>query len=409
MKEKIEISTPTPVLTKIYMLVLALYPLLGWYDINFSLSLGGTLMLFLSVFVIATKGFKINVLHKSFWFVFSYVCLVLCIRNGFATWTILPPGGWLFFLFFISLVAGVITFNVSLLTKYMKWIVWIAIALFFIQYIILHTTGSNICFVLNLTGKFTYEELTFTELAARHRSSSHPCSIFMEKSYMAHYLITYLLLLLYGSNKSEKWWNKEVLIIIAALVLLRSGSGMVVLPVLMMVKIISTFWNGNKSRSIILLFFAVLVAIGTFFVYSRTESGAEVLSRQEELSTEGTSGYTRVVAGYMMFESQSLNDQIWGASRGQLVDDYGHSKEGTFTLYINGFQTILLTLGYLGTFFYLLFYIILFRKVSILGRMSIIILLVMSLLESNYLNAYMLLFTLIPCAEYNLISKCNKR
>ena len=32
--------------------------------------------------------------------------------------------------------------------------------------------------------------------------------------------------------------------------------------------------------------------------------------------------------------------------------------------------------------------------------MCIIVLLVMGLLESNYLNPYMMLFTVIPCADY---------
>ena len=76
--------------------------------------------------------------------------------------------------------------------------------------------------------------------------------------------------------------------------------------------------------------------------------------------------------------------------------------DGRTIFYINGVQTILISLGYIGALVYLLFYVSLFRKVSLQSRMSIIMLLTMGLLESNYLNAYMMLFTIIPCGEYYL-------
>ena len=61
---------------------------------------------------------------------------------------------------------------------------------------------------------------------------------------------------------------------------------------------------------------------------------------------------------------------------------------------------ILLTLGYVGLFLYLFFYIKIFRKVNATSKMSLIVLLIMGLLESNYLNPYMMLLTIIPCADY---------
>lgn len=393
-------STKATVLSKFSMFLLALYPLISWYDISFALPLGGTLMLFFSSMVIVAFRGRINVLHRFFWIVFLYVCFTWCYRNDFAFWTLFPPGGWVFFLFCISIVAGIITFDISLLTKYMKYAVWISILLFWIQYIIVHSTGSNICMVPNLTGKFTYEGLSYSELVARHRTSMHPCSFFLEKSYMAYYLITYLALILFSTERHEKWWHKETLVIVVTLIALRSGSGMVAMPILLLVRIFLSFWNGNKTRSILLICLTIPVFVAAYYAYVSTESGEEILFRQSELTTEGTSGYSRVVAGYVMFDSQSLNEQILGTSRNKLINDYGHNKEESMTLYINGFQTILLTFGYIGSFLYILFYGFVFRKVTIMGRMSIITLLIMSLLESNYLNVYMVLLTVIACAEY---------
>lgn len=387
-------------LSRVAMLLLALYPLLAWYDISFAFPLGGTVMLFFAIIAIALTGFKFRALPRAFWVVFGYVCLVWCYRNGFGLWTLLPPGGWVFFLFCVCVLSGTVTFDLNYLSKFMKMVVWIAIPLFWIQYVLVHTSGSNICFVPNITGHFTYEGLSYGELATIHRGSLHPCSIFLEKSYMAYYLISYLTILLFRPNQTEKWWTKEALAIIVTLVFLRSGSGMVALPVLLLVKIFMSFWNEKRGRRTLLIFASIPIIAAAAYIYIGLEAGEEMLSRQSELTTEGSSGYSRVVAGYMMFETQGAQEQMWGSTRDQLVNDYGHNKEGNMSLYINGFQTILLSFGYIGTLLYLFFYVFTFRRSAALGRMSIIMLLVMSLLESNYLNAYMVLFTVIPCAEY---------
>ena len=150
-----------------------------------------------------------------------------------------------------------------------------------------------------------------------------------------------------------------------------------------------------------MLVFMIPLIVASFYIYLNTDSGEAMLSRSSELSTENTSGYSRVVAGYLMFDSMSLDDKIIGVPNPREVFALERS-DGRTVFYINGVQTILISLGYIGAFVYLLFYIGLFRKVSLQSRMSIIMLLIMGLLESNYLNVYMMLFTIIPCGEYYL-------
>ena len=384
-------------LSRISMLLLALYPLLDWYEIPFSLSLGSTLILCLSTFIIAYCRFKINVLPASFLIVFLYVSIVWYTRHNYELWAIFPPGGWLFFLFCMSVISGTITLDVKSLQKFMKYIVWLSILLFWIQFIKIQITGVNICFVPNLTGKFTYEYLTYNELVSRHIISTHPCSIFLEKSYMAYYLSTYLTIVLFGPKRKERWWNKEVIIICITLAFLRSGSGIISMILLLLIKTLNSFWNSNITRGIILIAFSLPILIGTFWVYSRLETGSEVLERRNEVFTEGTSGYGRVFAGYVMFGTQEFSEKMWGTMKQNLVDEYGYHKGDDKVLYINGVQTILITLGYVGMAIYYLFFYYLFRGVTSLGRMSIIVLLIMALLESNYLNPYMTLLTTIPC------------
>lgn len=96
-----------------------------------------------------------------------------------------------FFLFFLALVWGVLNFDMQLLMKYMRWIVLISAALFWIQFILKVTVGSQMfCFVPNLTGSFTYEGMSYSELAAHQLNDvSRPCSIFL--SHLIWLIITY--------------------------------------------------------------------------------------------------------------------------------------------------------------------------------------------------------------------------
>ena len=123
-----------------------------------------------------------------------------------------------------------------------------------------------------------------------------------------------------------------------------------------------------------------------------------MLSRTEELSDEGTSGYARVVNGYMMFDQLTPEQKVFGISDAR--ERFGYEKKsGAFVFYVNGVQSILLNLGYIGILLYFLFYANVFHKVGLTSRMCVVVLLVMSLLEANYLNSYMMLLTIIPCAE----------
>ena len=401
--ESIECGTDK--FSSVFMHVLALAPILAWYDIHFPVGMGYMLILFLSAFVIVRNRFRVSVMPKAFWLMFVYVCMMWTYNNNFAIWTVFPPGGWLFFLFVLAVIGGTITFSQKYLKKYMRIVLFVAIVLFWIQFILKLTTGSQIfCFIPPLTSSLTYEGMSYTELVALQLNGDRPCSIFMEPSYMAYYSLAYLSLEWFGSETKRKLFTKEVILILVTLLALRSGSGMVGVAILLAVKLFSVFWNSSIGRRITMMLLLIPLIVGSFFIYQSSEAGQAMLSRSSELSTENTSGFSRVVAGYLMFDSMSPNDKMVGIPNAREVFGVERS-DGRTIFYINGVQTILISLGYIGAFVYLLFYISLFRKVSIQSRMSIIMLLTMGLLESNYLNVYMMLFTIIPCGEYYLNNK----
>ena len=174
---------------------------------------------------------------------------------------------------------------------------------------------------------------------------------------------------------------------------------MVGLAIILMLKMFSIFWTANWSRRILLITLSIPLVCGAIYLYAGSEMGQEMLSRSTEFSTEGSSGFTRVVGGYLMFDQLDFKEQMIGIP--DAIDRFGVEKgDGRYVFFANGVQTILLSLGYIGAFLYLLFYAGLFRKVNKASRMCIIVLLVMGLLESNYLNPYMMLLTIIPCSDY---------
>lgn len=306
----------------------------------------------------------------------------------------------MFFLFFLALIWGVLNFDLQILKKCMRWVVLISAALFWLQYILKITTGSQtFCFVPNLTGAFIYEEMSYAELAAHQIQAARPCSIFLEPSYMAYYYITFLALVLFDKDNEKNWLNKEVILIILSLVALQSGSGMVGLAILIIVKLFNLYWTASKKRRLLLVTLALPLLTGAVYLYVGSDIGQDMLSRFDEFSNEGTSGFTRVVGGFLMFNQLDSQEQMIGIPDAR--DRFGiETWDGRYVFFANGVQTILLSHGYLGAILYFFFYANLFRKVGLLSRMCIIVLLVMSLLESNYLNPYMMLLSVIPCAEY---------
>ena len=389
-------------LRKFAMLIYALLPLLSWYKIPFPVSLGSTLILFLSAFVIILSGFKVNVVPSSLLAVVVYVCFMWTYNHNFSIWTLCPPGGWTFFIFILGLLLGILTYDQVLLKKFMRWVVLISGTLFWIQLALVVVTGSpQICVVPNLTGAFIYENFSYADIVDKHLSGNFPCSIFLEKSYLAYYFLTYLALIWFDNNTDNKLTSKETLFVILTLLASRSGTALVGFSVLAVVKFFSLYWNSSTLRRVLLIVIISPILLGVTYIYISTELGQEMLSRTDEFTDEGSSGYSRVVGGYIMFESLTLKEQIFGIPDAR--QRFGFEKtNGDFVFYVNGVQSILLNLGYVGVILYLLFYIFIFRKVALSSKMCLIVLLVMSLLESNYLNAYMMLLTIVPCSEIYL-------
>ena len=135
------------------------------------------------------------------------------------------------------------------------------------------------------------------------------------------------------------------------------------------------------------------------YVYMGTEIGAAMFERQSELSDESTSGFTRVVHGYIFFESLDPFQQLFGTSIQKLNDlTYLSYADRRFSL--NGIQYPLIQLGIVGLLLWILFYIIVLLKVPSYAKLCVLTFFVLSSIEVTYLGSYMMLLTIIPVACY---------
>lgn len=379
------------------MLLLALFPLLHWYNIGLPVGLGEFLMLLVAIVAFATGRIRYKAIPKSFLIVFAYVAVSWYWQNSNFSVLGLLPGGPVFFFFLITILAGVSLVNIEYLKKYMRIIVVVSIILFLFQFVVLHTTGTRFCFVPNLTGSFTYEDLSYAELVKRHLSGIKPCAFFLEKSYMAYYLVMYLCLELFYGKGKEVLYTRFSLIIVFVLLILQSGSGLLGMFVPIAIKILSYFWEKRNMRTIMLITIIPLF-IALIYLYVGTEIGAAMLERQSEITTEGTSGFARMTYGYMFFESLDPQQQIFGTSVAEINDlVYMSYNDRRFSL--NGIQYPLVQLGIVGLLIWLFFYFKLFKAGNLCGKSSILVYLLLSSLEVVYLGPYMALLTIIACSQ----------
>ena len=383
-------------LSNIAMLLLALLPMLHWYDIGLPIGLGEFLLTLLMILAIGLGQFKLSAYPKIFYVVWIYVAINWYCYDFYPDWKGILPGGVVFFIFAINVGVGIILFNMDVLRKYMRWIVIVAIVIFWFQFAMLHLGGTGHCFVPNLTGHFLYEDLTYPELVAKQLRSARPCAFFIEKSYMAYYMVIYLCIEFFHGNTKDILFSKLAIAIIVTLIMLQSGSGMVGMALLIVAKVLTFYWNKKTVRYLALLL-AIPVLLFFFKLYVSTDIGFAMLDRQTELSTEGTSGYTRIVEGYLYYSSLNDVQKLFGTSYADLNNlTYLSYSNRNFSL--NGIQYPLIQLGIVGLILWLLFYIYVFRKTSICGKMCVLVYIVLSALEVTYLGSYMVMLTIIPCS-----------
>lgn len=396
MQREYRTSKSNNTLSRIAMAVFALLPMLHWYDVGLPIGLGDVLIGIVSIITIVSGKFNIKAYPHAFFIVWIYIVINWYYYNAYPDLKGILPGGMVFFLFALNVGSGIVLFDIKYLSLYMRWITVVAICIFLYQFFELNLFGNRYCFVPNFTGHFLYQDLSYDQLQSIHLSSDYPCAFFLEKSYMAYYLVIYLCIELFYIQNKNILFSPIAICIIFTLLILKSGSGLLGMIIPVGAKLLSFYRDKSFSRYFLLII-SIPVIVLFVYIYISTELGNSMLSRQDEIYTEGTSGFQRVVYGYSFFDNLSLKNKLFGTPISEINDlIYLSYYDTRFAL--NGIQTPLMQLGIIGLLLWLIFYINIYVKTSILGRVCILVLLLMSLIEVTYLGAYMTLLTVIPCS-----------
>ena len=101
-------------LNGVAMLLLALFPILHWYDIGLPIGFGDALMIMLSIVAITLQKFTLRSYPWFFLLVWTYIALIWYYYNITPDWKTLLPGGIVFFVFAINMGTGISLFNMDI-------------------------------------------------------------------------------------------------------------------------------------------------------------------------------------------------------------------------------------------------------------------------------------------------------
>ena len=381
---------------KIAMLLLSIYPLLYYYTGPANLSYGHYLLfIYITFLIIKYNSYRILTFPISFFMVWGMATISIWYNSSDLKISYFIPGGvnfcsWAVFFGFTSYF-----FSLNYLRKYMR-IIFLVSSVIFILQIIASNVGRPFCAVLPLSSHISYGDLSFDQLVQIHISRDRYSSLFMEPAYFAQYLIVHLCIELFSDESSNKIFNKYSILIIIVLLLMRSGSGYIGVFSLLFMKLM--VYLSNK-RIVWRIGFVLLMAPVVYYAlsnYAETEIGIDVYSRTTEIGEDGTSGYIRIVQGFIVYDYLPIENKIFGISDEQLYSlnvPFLNKDDSSFLF--NGIQMILIKTGLFGLVLFILFYVNLFRNNKNLARVSVLLLLLLSCIEQTYLMPLMLILTTI--------------
>lgn len=335
-------------ITKIAMLLLALYPILTMYGtlLNYGIWL---FLLLIGYILLSSKGKSLVYFpdaYKMYWGYLAIAYLVLTRKLG-----AIVPGGLSFFVFSIILIFISKQFDLSYYKKYMRILILVVVGLFFVQEAMWLTTGSRFVPVLPLGSLTT--TMTYGELITRNAMAERSASIFLEPAHLAQFLLLSLAVELF-TDKGKRIFNGYSLLIIAALLVMRSGTGIVGLAVLLLFRMRTLLGRLSMGKKIIASVFIIAIAGVALNFYIKTEAGGEMFERSQNeltLDEEGHS-YARFVVGTLIYNDLPAVNKIIGASDEELLPiarKYAfYADEDENVLYMNGWAYVLNHSGLIG-------------------------------------------------------------
>lgn len=388
---------------RITAFIFALYPILVIYQSPLPFVWGDLLLFLLALYgIIRYKYF--SKLSTTFFFLWGYVAITNIINSiGQLSITTFVPGGIMFFMFAITYLFLCDALDYEKYKKCYKSIAIICVLFWAVQefiYLFFGTRVSGLIPFMDVAG-----DVSVTNLIAIQQLGERSCSFFKEPAHFVQFLLPILCIDLF-EVRGKKNISSFSWILIACMVLSRSGNALVGLAVILLFKFYYMFKRTDK-RFINALFIILFVTIGVYY-YMNSEMGMSMLARMDEFDREQSSGFLRVVRGFIIYSELPLINQLAGINfdvlesylpKMSLFDFTGNTNED---LYVNGFQNILLRSGFFGVLFYLFFFISIYRKTTDTGRSIIMLTFALSLIANIYLAYPMMICMVVSTIEMKL-------
>lgn len=381
-----------------FMLALALCPVLYSYVSSFNLRYCDILFLILVFGVWFLNGGKNIFIFPRFFLVFwIYAAIALIMISHNFKITYLIPGGIAFAIFSMSWGTCSKYFSISVFYAVLRIVFILSVIIFFAQLLKLLPNQYQISAILPISDHVAYTDTDYYALMLLRDRSDRPCSFFLEPAYYAQFLLIYLAVNLFYKTRKDVFFSLSSILCIITLVLLKSGLGLSGLAVLLSIRVIVFFKESKKTRRVLFATLPVLfIAISYYFT---TDAGLAVLERQDELTTEGSSGFMRVVQGFMIFDALPTSNKVLGVSMDDVENMHlpfiTYDENGDAKMFTNGLCTLLLRTGLLGMILCFVVYFFIWKNGTILSKVLLILLFVMSIIEQVYLLPSMLIISVI--------------
>lgn len=392
------------------MLWLATLPVLNIYLALPGFTWASLLFIFIAIIALYYKKnfdsiFKLPKSYIIFWVFAAISFTIASIKFGYI-YRAFFPGGLALFLFSIQLGFGSKLFNINYFYRFSRITSIITIVILVLQELCYFSTGHR------FSALFPYGKLTdgipISSLIQFQLIIDRSSSIFREPAHAAQFLLVVLALELFWKGLDKLYTNFAIFLGIG-LIMLRSGNGLLGMLLLVVIK---TYYylNQNKSRyKYLVLTIGSALCITILGYYESTESGSKTLGRVSEFeNNESSKSYVRIYRGFALLSDSPTEVKLIGTSNDGILriihsSPVGYLFEGDrdeSDLYFNGVSTIILHTGYLGLLLFSIYIIKCLKGAKELPRALIILLIIISFIESTYLSSLMLTICIVLNAYY---------
>ena len=319
--------------------------------------------------------------------------------------------GLLLFVLFISFVLP--NLNHTLLLKYYRIFVYLALGLYCIQEVTYILLGFRLTLYLPFFEMY-YEGTDVSDLVSSRASMERSSSFFLEPAHFLQYIFPYVCIVTFNtlSNFKDNW--KECLFLVFVVLFARSGCGYVGLIFMAIYfVVISDYMSFSKKISLGLVIVFLLYLVIHFF--SQTDLVSNVIKRfNQEFAlnidiSSGRSGFIRMYRGYFIFSLLDSWSKVFGVGTGStdyVCSLYKHPLISYDGPYLNGIQTVLIQGGFLGTFLVIRFFKKFCANWHAISLSILVVFLGMCFVESMWFNAKMLLYISVAYS-YNIVHRTN--